>query len=89
MLVTLANNRATLTVPVGTMIDVELASAAWSAPVSSHTKMLPRISSSSSCDGVRASFRVLGNGWIEAGTHRGSTGGIPDIVFRVNVVASP
>jgi hypothetical protein len=82
--VTLANNRATLTVPVGTMIDVDLTSAAWTAP-----KMLPRISSASSCDGVRASFRVQGNGWIEAATQRGSTGGISDIVFRVNVVASP
>ncbi len=86
---TLANNRATLTVPVGTVIDVELTSAAWSAPVSSDPKMLPRISSSSSCDGVQANFRVQGNGWIEAVTHRASTGGIPDIVFRVNVVASP
>jgi hypothetical protein len=87
--VTLANNRATLTVPVGTMIDVELTSAAWGAPVSSDPKTLPRISSASSCNGVRASFRVQGNGWIEAATHRGSTGGIADIVFRVSVVASP
>ncbi|HYS29306.1 MAG TPA: hypothetical protein VEQ12_07365 [Candidatus Limnocylindria bacterium] len=89
ILVTLANNRATLTVPIGTMIDVELTSAAWTAPVSSDPNMRPRLSSSSSCDGVRASFRVQGNGRIEAVTHRGSTGGIPDIVFRVNVVASP
>jgi hypothetical protein len=87
--VTLANNRATLTVPVGTMIDVDLTSAAWTAPVGSDPKTLPRISSASSCDGVRASFRVQGNGWIEAATQRGSTGGISDIVFRVNVVASP
>jgi hypothetical protein len=87
--VTVANNRATLTVPVGTMIDVDLTSAAWTAPVSSDPKMLPRVSSASSCDGVRASFRVQGSGWIEAATHRGSTGGVPDIEFRVHVVASP
>src|SRR5712692_6360033 len=81
-LVTLANNRATLTIPVGTVIDVELTSAPWSAPVSSDPKMLPRISSSSSCDGVRASFQVQGNVWIEAVTHRASNVGAPDIVFR-------
>ncbi len=86
---TLANNRATLTVPVGTMIDVELASAAWTAPVSSDPKTLPRISSSSSCEGVRATFRVQGRGWIEAVTHSASNVGAPDIAFRVNVVASP
>ena len=86
---TLANNRATLTVPFGTMIDVELTSAAWGAPVSSDPKTLPRISSSSSCEGVRATFRVQGRGWIEAVTHGASNVGAPDIAFRVNVVASP
>jgi hypothetical protein len=86
--VTLANNRASLTVPIGTMIDVDLTSAAWTAPVSSDPKMLPRVSSSSSCDGVRASFRVQGNGWIEAATQRGATGGVADIEFRVHVVAA-
>jgi hypothetical protein len=31
---------------------------------------------------------VQGPGWIEATTHVGSGLGTPDIVFRVNVVAS-
>jgi hypothetical protein len=85
--VTFANNRSTVTVPVGTVIDVDLDSP-WSLPVSSDPQTLPRLSSSSSCDGkVRASFRVQGPGWIEADIH-GFTGGAPDVVFRVNVVAS-
>ena len=87
--VTFANNRSTVTVPIGTVIDVELTSQQWSAPVSSDPQILPRISSSSSCDGtVRASFRVQGSGWIEADVHMPSNVGAPDIVFRVNVVAS-
>jgi hypothetical protein len=85
--VTFANNRSTVTVPVGTVVDVDLDSL-WSLPVSSDPQALPRLSSSSSCDGkVRASFRVQGPGWIEADI-RGFTGGAPDVVFRMNVVAS-
>ena len=88
--VTFANNRSTVTVPVGTVIDVELDSEPWSLPVSSGPQMLPLISSSLSCDGsVRASFGVQGSGWIEADVHMPSNVGAPDIVFRVNVVASP
>jgi len=87
--VTFANNRSTLSLPLGTVIDVELTTMQWSVPVSSDPQMLPRISAWSSCDGtVRASFRVQGNGWIESDVHMPSNVGAPDVVFRVNVVAS-
>jgi hypothetical protein len=90
VLVTMANSRATLSVPTGTVIDVDLTSGPWGAPVSSDSRVLPRLSTASSCDGsVRASFRVQGSGWIEAQTDRGGGGlGVADIIFRVNVVAS-
>jgi hypothetical protein len=85
------NSRATISVPRGTIVDVDLTSGPWSTPVSSDPKMLPRLSTSSSCDGrVQASFRVQGSGWIEAQTNRGGGGhGVADFIFRVNVVASP
>lgn len=87
--VTLAENHSTILVPVGTVIDVELSAEQWTLPVSSDSQRLPRLSASSSCDGiVRASFRVQGNGWIESDVHMPSNVGAPDIVFRVNVVAS-
>jgi hypothetical protein len=87
--VTFADNRSTMIVPVGTVIDVELSTQQWSLPVSSDPQTLPRLSASSSCDGiVRASFRVQGNGWIESDVHMPSNVGAPDIVFRVNFVAS-
>ncbi len=71
------------------MIDVELSTQQWSLPVSSDPQTLPRLSTSSSCDGtVRGSFRVQGNGWIESDVHMPSNVGAPDIVFRINVVAS-
>jgi hypothetical protein len=84
------NNRATISVPRGTIIDVDLTSGPWSAPVSSDPKMLRRLSFSSSCDvSVQASFPVQGSGWIEAQTTRGGNGlGIADIVFRITVVAT-
>jgi hypothetical protein len=90
VLVTMANSRATLSVPTGTVIDLDLTSGPWSAPVSSDSKVLPRLSTASSCDGsVRASFRVQGSGWIEAQTDRGGGGlGLADMIFRVNIVAS-
>lgn len=88
--VTMENSRATISVPRGTIIDVDLTSGPWSSPVSSDPKMLPRLSSSSSCDGsVRASFRVQGSGWIEAETTRGGHGlGIADLLFRITVVVT-
>lgn len=61
--VTIEKSRTTISVPQGTMIDVDLTSGPWSAPVSSDPKMLPRVSFSSSCDdSVQASFRVQGSG---------------------------
>jgi hypothetical protein len=87
--VTFAENRSTILVPVGTVVDVELRTQQWSLPVSSDSRTLPRLSTSSSCDGtIRGSFRVQGNGWIESEVHVPSNVGAPDIVFRVNVVAS-
>jgi hypothetical protein len=87
--VTFAENRSTIIVPLGTIVDVELSTQLWSLPVSSDPQTLPRLSASSSCDGtVRASFRVQGNGWIESDVHVLSNIGAPDVVFRVNVVAS-
>jgi hypothetical protein len=87
--ITFAENRSTIIVPVGTVIDVEPSPQQWSLPVSSNPQTLPRLSASSSCDGtVRASFRVQGNGWIESDVRMPSNVGAPDIVFRVNVVAS-
>jgi hypothetical protein len=88
--VTMENSRTTISVPRGTIIDVDLTSGPWSAPVSSDPKVLPRVSFSSSCDGsVQASFRVQGSGWIEAQTTRGGGGkGVADIIFHLNVVAS-
>lgn len=87
--VTFVENRSTIIVPVGTVIDVELSTQQWSLPVSSDSQKLPRLSASSSCDGiVRASFLVQGSGWIESDVHMPSNVGAPDIVFRVNVVAS-
>jgi hypothetical protein len=87
--VTLAENRSTIIVPVGAVIDVGLGTQQWSLPVSSDPQTLPRVSASSSCDGtVRGSFQVRGNGWIESDVHMPSNVGAPDIVFRVNVVAS-
>ena len=89
VLVTFAEYRSTIIVPLGTVIDVKLNTQQWSLPVSSDPQTLPRLSASSSCDGiVRASFRVQGNGWIESDVHMPSNVGAPDIVFRVNVVAS-
>lgn len=90
VLATMENSRATISVPLGTIIDVHLTSGPWGTPVSSDTKKLPRLSSSSSCDGsVQASFRVEGSGWIEAQTTRGGGGkGVADIIFHLNVVAS-
>lgn len=87
---TMANNRTTITVPVGTVIDVTLTSGPWSEPVGSDPKMLPRLSSSLSCDGsAQASFRVQGSGWIQAQTAYGGGGlGLADMTFRLNVVAS-
>ena len=71
------------------MIDVELTTQQWSLPVSSDPQSLPRLSASASCDGtVRASFRVQGNGWIQSDVQVPSNVGAPDIVFRVNLVAS-
>jgi hypothetical protein len=87
----MANNRATITVPVGTVVDVALTtSGPWAQPVSSDPKMLPRLSSSSSCDGsVQASFRVQGSGWIQAQTDSGGAGlGLADLTFRLNVIAA-
>jgi len=87
--VTFAANRSTIIVPVGTVIDVELSTQQWSLPASSDPQTLPRLSASSSCDGtVRASFRVQGNGWIESDVHMPANVGAPDVVFRVNVVAT-
>jgi len=86
--VTFAENRSTIIVPVGTVVDVELRTQQWSLPVSSDPQTLPRLSASSSCDGtVRASFRVQGKGWIESDVHMPSNVGAPDVVFRVNVGA--
>lgn len=86
---TFAENRSTIIVPIGTVIDVELATQQWSLRVSSDPKTLPRLSASSSCDGtVQGSFRVQGNGWIESDVHMPSNVGAPEIVFRVTVVAS-
>jgi len=87
--VSFADNRSTIGVPVGTVIDLELTGDQWSLPVSSNPQKLPRLSASSSCDGtVRASFRVQGDGWIESDVRMPSNVGAPDVVFRVNVVAS-
>ncbi len=87
--VTFAENRSTIVVPVGTVIDIELNTQQWSLPVSSDAQALPRLSALSSCDGtVRASFGVQGYGWIESDVHMPSNLGAPDVVFRVNVVAS-
>ena len=89
VLVNFADNRSTIAVPVGTVIDVELTSQHWSLPVSSDPQSLPRLSASASCDGtVRASFRVQGNGWIQSDVRTPGNVGAPDIVFRVNLVAS-
>jgi len=85
ILVTLPNNRATIAVPVGTVVDMALSGGSWSLPVSSNQQTLPRISSSSACDRVQASFRVQGDGWIEAHTNTPKGIGAPDIVFRVTV----
>jgi hypothetical protein len=85
ILLTVANNRRTISVPVGTVVDIVLNGASWSLPVSSNPQSLPRSSSASSCDAVRASFRVQGNGWIEAYTNTPKGMGAPDIIFRVTV----
>jgi hypothetical protein len=87
--VTFVDNRSTIVVPVGTVIDVELTTYQWRLPSSSDPQMLPRLSSSSSCDGVRASFRAQGDGWIESYVHTSESVGAPDIVFRLNVHATP
>jgi hypothetical protein len=90
VLVTMENNRATISVPKGTIVDVDLTSGPWSGPISSDPKALPRLSLLSSCDGsVRASFQVQGSGWIQAVTDRGGGGlGVADMIFHLNVVAS-
>jgi hypothetical protein len=85
ILLTVADNRRTISVPVGTVVDIVLNGGSWSVPVSSNPQSLPRSSSASSCDGVRASFRVQGNGWIEAHTNTPKGMGAPDIIFRVTV----
>ncbi len=87
--VTFVDNRSTIVVPVGTVIDVELTTYQWSLPISSDPRMLPRLSSSSSCDGVRASFRAQGDGWIESYVHTPENVGAPDIVFRLNLHVTP
>jgi hypothetical protein len=88
--VTIEKSRATISVPRGTIVDVDLTSGPWSAPVSFDPKILPRVSFSSSCDdSVQASFQVQGSGRIEAQTTRGGNGlGIADYVFRITVVAT-
>ena len=83
---TLANNRETVSIPVGTVIDVALSDGPWDLPVSSDQHTLPRISASSSCGSVRASFPVRGNGWIRANTHVAPGLGMPDITLSLNVV---
>lgn len=88
--VAFADSRSILTLPMGTVLDISLTSGPWSVPVSSDPKPLPLISSSTACDGsVKASFRVQGNGWIQAETHSSGNGeGAPDLGFRITVIAT-
>jgi hypothetical protein len=70
VLLTFDNHGQSITVPRGTIIEVALENFSygpWSVPRSSDPKTLPRLTASSQCDPIlRATFRALGNGAIEA-----------------------
>ena len=87
--VTDANNHQTITVPKGTMIDVNLSANGWTLPGSSDPALLPRISATSRCDtSVAATFAALGSGTITAVGGGGTSHGGPTITFEVQIQSS-
>jgi hypothetical protein len=70
IVLTEAQNGQAITVPAGTIVQVDLVTASygpWSMPESSAPKQLQRLSGSTACDGTaQATFRADGSGRITA-----------------------
>jgi hypothetical protein len=87
--VTDANSHQQITVPKGTIVEIHLSARGWTPPRSSDATLLPRLSSTSNCDGsVDATFSALGSGSITAVGGGNSNHGGPTITFEVKIESS-
>ena len=82
-----AQNGQTVTVPPGTVIEVDLVThvyGPWTVPQSSDPKTLPRLSGTAACDGTAtATFRADGSGRISARRGNREVTDVFDVVIVV------